>query len=134
MTTNRRIAIYIILIAGTLSIASLAVLSWMSPLTIDSLGHHQVALYITNVQFDDDYLNITVTNVGVKTTTITSVMINQSSTIHTVPVYEPILGRDKIITIRIGFKWTSGYTVQIKLETADNLDYNYCNTYSAVAL
>jgi hypothetical protein len=132
MAPNRRLAICIILIAGTLTIAGLAVLSWMDSLTIDSLGHHQVALYITNAQFINDYLNITVKNVGVKSTTISSVVINQTSTLHTVPVHDPI-SPGEIISIRIAFKWTSGYTYQIQLETTDNLDYPSCNTFSAIA-
>lgn len=132
MAINKRLVMYAILIVGTLTIASLAVLSWMNPLVIDSLGHHQVALYITNVQFINDYLNITVTNVGVNTTTISSVTINQTSALHTVPVYEPI-SPGEIITIRIAFKWASGCTYQIKLGITDNLDYHYCNIFSAFA-
>jgi hypothetical protein len=132
MAINRRLAVHIILTAVALTIAGLAVISWMDSLTIDSLGHHQVALYVTNAQFDNDLMNITVRNVGVKSTIISSVIINQTSTLHTVPVHEPISPAE-LITIRIAFKWTSGCTYQIKLETTDNLDYNYCNTFSAIA-
>ena len=132
MAINRRLAVHIILTAVALTIAGLAVISWMDSLTIDSLGHHQVALYVTNAQFDNDLMNITVRNVGVKSTIISSVIINQTSTLHTVPVHEPISPAE-LITIRIAFKWTSGYTYQTKLETTDNLDYNYCNTFSAIA-
>ena len=132
MGINRRLFVYIILIAAALTVAGLAVLLCSNPITIDSLGNHQVALYITNVQFDNDNLSITVRNVGVKSTTISSVIINQTSTLHTIPVHEPI-SQGEIISIRIAFKWTSGSTYQVKLETTDNLDYNYCNTYSVIA-
>ena len=89
MASNRRLALYIVLIAGTL-IAGLAVLSWMNSLTIDNLSRYRVDLYITNVQFDDDYLNVTVRNIGWNPTTISSVIIKQTSTLHTVPVHELI--------------------------------------------
>lgn len=51
---------YIILVAGALTIVGIAALSWMSPLIMDSLGINPVALYVTGVQFDNDYLSITV--------------------------------------------------------------------------
>ena len=132
MPTNTRLAMYLLLIAGTLTIMGLAVLSSMEPLVIDSLANDPAELYITNVQFINDYLNITVRNVGIKSTTISSVNINQTSTLHTVPVHEPI-SPGEIISFRIAFKWTSGYTYQIKMETTDNLDNHYCHTFSAIA-
>jgi len=132
MASNRSLAMYIILIAGTLTIASLAVYSWMNPSTIDNIMNYSVDIRITNVQFDNDYLNITVRNIGVNPTTISLVIINQTSTIHTVPVHEPI-SHAEIISFRVAFKWTSGYMYQIKLETTDNFEYHSCNTFSAIA-
>jgi hypothetical protein len=129
MASSRRLAIYIFLMAATLTVAGIAVLSWTSPLIIDSLGINPVALDVTGIQFDIDCLNVIVRNVGVKTTTINLVVINQTSKIYTVPVNEPILSGE-MISIHVAFKWTSGYTYQIKLETADDLD---CNTISAIA-
>ena len=123
---------FIILIAGTLTIAVIAVHSWMNPLVIDNLSRYRVDLYITNVQFDIDYMNITVENIGWNPTIISSVIINQTSTLHTVPVHEPI-SAGEIISIRIAFKWTSGYRYQIKLETTDNFDKHGCNIFSAIA-
>ena len=109
---------YIILIAGTLTIAGLAVLLWMdNSLLIDNLSRYRVDLYITDVQFDNDYLNITVRNIGWNPTTISSVIINQTSTLHTISVHEPI-SANEIISFRLGFKWTSGYRYQITLERA----------------
>lgn len=132
MAANRRLNIYIIPTVGILTIVSIAVLSSMTPLTIDNLSSYRVDLYITNVQFDDDYLNITVRNIGWKPTTISSVIINQTSTLHTVPVHEPI-SAGEIISFRAALKWTSGYTYQIKLETTDNFENHGCNTFSAAA-
>jgi hypothetical protein len=132
MASNRRLAIYIILIAGTLTVAGLAVLSWMDPLVIDNLARYRVDLYITNIQFDDDYLNVTVRNIGWNPTTISSVIINETSTLHTVPVQEPI-SPGEIISFRTAFKWTSGYSYQIKLETTDNFEKHGCNIFSAIA-
>ena len=132
MASNRSLAMYIILIAGALTIAVIAVHSWMDPLIIDNLSRYRVDLYITNVQFDNDYLNITVRNIGWNPTTISSVIINQTSTLHTVPVYEPILAGE-IISFRVAFKGTSGYLYQITLETTDNFEYHSCNTFSTIA-
>jgi hypothetical protein len=132
MASNRRLAIYIILIAGTLTVAGLAVLSWMDPLVIDNLARYRVDLYITNIQFDDDYLNVTVRNIGWNPTTISSVIINETSTLHTVPVQEPI-SPGEIISFRTAFKWTSDYSYQIKLETTDNFEKHGCNIFSAIA-
>ena len=132
MAINRRLAMYIIFITAALIIAGLTILSLNAPLTIDSLGHHQVALYITNVQFDNDYLNITVRNIGWNPTTISFVIINQTSTLHTVPVHEPI-SAGEIISFRIAFNWISGYRYQITLETTDNFENHGCNTYSIIA-
>jgi hypothetical protein len=132
MAINRRLAVYIILIAAALTVAGLAMLSWSDPLIIDNLMNYSVDLYITSVQFDNDYLNITVRNIGVNPTTISSAIINQTSTIHTVPVHEPI-SHAEIISFRVAFKWTSGYMYQIKLETTDNFEYHSCNTFSAIA-
>ena len=133
MAPNRRLAMHIILIAGTwLIIAVIVVHSWLNPLTIDNLGAHRVDLYITDVQFDNDYLNITVRNIGWNPTTISSVIINHTSTLHTVPAHESI-SSGELISFRAAFNWTSGYTYQITLETADNFEKHGCNTFSAIA-
>ena len=133
MALNKRLAMYIILIAGTLTIAGLAVLSWMdNSLVIDGLWRYSVVLDITNVQFDNDYLNITVRNVNVNPTIISSVIINQTTTSQTVPVHEPI-SAGEIISFRVAFEWTSGYRYQITLETTDDFEYHSCNTFSKIA-
>ena len=133
MAPNRRLAIHITLIAGTwLIIAVIVVLSWLNPLTIDNLSAHRVDLDITNVQFENDYLNITVRNIGWNPTTISSVIINQTSKLHTVPVHEPIVAGE-IISFRVAFNWISGYMYQITLETTDKFENHGCNTFSATA-
>ncbi len=132
MASNRKLAMSIILIAWTLTIAVIVVHSWMNPLTIDNLSAHRVDLYITNVQFDNDYLNITVRNIGWNPTTISLVIINQTSTLQTVPVHEPI-SSGEIISFRVAFKWISGYRYQITLETTDNFEKHGCNTFSIIA-
>ena len=133
MVLNRTLAMHIILIAGTWLIIAVIVLNaWLNPLTIDNLSAHRVDLYITNVQFDNDYLNITVQNIGWNPTTISSVIINQTSILHTIPVHEPIVAGE-IISFRVAFKWTSGYRYQITLETTDDFEKHGCNTFSAIA-
>jgi hypothetical protein len=128
MSMNRK-AVICIVIAMILAITGLA-LVFRDPGPIGPIGI--VELRITDVQFDEDYLNITVKNVGAASTIISEVIINQTSTPHTVPVHEPISAGGEII-IRIDFKWTSGYTYQIKLKTSDNADWNHPAMSSVVA-
>jgi len=125
---------HIILIAGTWLIIAVIVLnSWLNPLTIDNISAYRVDLSITNVQFDNDYLNITVRNIGWNPTVISLVIINQTTfTLRTVPVHEPI-SAGEIISFRVDFKWTSGYRYQITLETTDSFEKHGCNTFSTVA-
>jgi len=122
----------IILATWALIIAVIVLHSWMNPLTIDSLSAHRVDLYITNVQFDIDYLNITVRNIGWNPTIISSVIISQTSTLQTIPVHEPI-STGEIISFRAAFKWTSGYMYQIKIETTDDFEKHGCNTFSKIS-
>jgi hypothetical protein len=104
----------------------------MDSLVIDNLGRYRVDLRITNVEFDNHYLNITVRNIGWNPTKISSVIVNQTSTLHTVSVHEPV-SPGEIISFRVAFKWASGYRYQIKLETTDNFENHGCNTFSTVA-
>lgn len=116
--------------SGSLAITCLAFLSSMNPLTIGPIGI--VDLRITDIHFDNDYLNIAVKNVGTESTIISGVIVNQTSTPYTFSVHEPIAANEQI-SIRIRFKWASGFTYRIKLETADNADWNHPATSCAVA-
>jgi hypothetical protein len=129
MAINRRLAIYIA-VATALAITGLAFLSWMNPLTVGPIGI--VDLRITDAQFDNGYLNVTVKNVGCSGTVISGVTVNQTSTPYTFPVHEQIWANEEI-SVCIDFKWTSGYAYQIKLETEDKENWDHLDTTVAVA-
>jgi flagellin-like protein len=67
----------IILIAVTVAV-SIAVAAWMGALSISFMGSSSVT--ITNVEFENNYTNVTLTvkNTGTKTVTIYAVKVNNS--------------------------------------------------------
>jgi hypothetical protein len=117
MAINRRLIKYVVAIVAVLVVAGLALLTlaWMSPLTVPIMAYEDLS--ITDVQFDEGYLAITVKNLSTYATTISEVMVNQTSTPHTVPVCEPI-SADGQVSIEISFRWVSGYTYRVRLMTA----------------
>jgi hypothetical protein len=95
---------------------------------------HTADLNITNVQFDKDYLTVTVKNQGSLAFTINQVtvgeaiksetgIVNQNSTSHNFSVLSQISEGEQI-SICMGLKWTSGYLYQIKLETVTTADFS----------
>jgi len=116
MATNKRLFL-IFVVAPALAFVAFSI-AWISSLSVGITSMEELS--ITDVQFDKDYLTITVKNSGSRATIISEVMVNQTSTPHTVAVHEPVSVGEEI-SIRIGFKWTSGYTYQIRLTaTLDN--------------
>ena len=100
-------------------------------------------LWITDVQFDEDYLNIIVENTGIEAKIISQVTVRDlkplgysfsvdwTSTPHVVAVHEPVpVGEE--ISFRIRFNWASGRAYQIQLETEDREDW-IAAAYNAVA-
>jgi hypothetical protein len=115
MAIDRRPAIVMVIALTALGFTGiLLTLAWMNPLTVGPMSI--VELEITEVQFDNDYLNVTVKNIGTSATTINQVMVNQTSAPYTVPVHEPVVAGGQI-SIRIRFNWISGSTYQIGLKT-----------------
>ena len=103
-----------------------------------------VNLWITNVQFEEDYLNITVENTCEQAkivsevtirdliTTGYSFSINQTSTPLIVAVYESISSGEEI-SFPIIFKWNSGCSYRIELETVGTKDRSRTPIYNAFA-
>lgn len=128
MPTNRRLAIYVIAVA-ILAVAGTSLsMAWISSL---SLGITPMAdLNITDVQFNEDYMTITVKNQGNYNLIIREVrvnnfiesdqglIINQTSTSYSAPLHEPISVGERI-SIKVSFNWTSGYIYEISLKTTD---------------
>jgi hypothetical protein len=127
MAIDRRPAIVMVIALTALAFTGiLLTLGWMNPLTVGPMSI--VKLEITEVQFDNGYLNITVKNIGTSSTTINQVTVNQTSTPYTVPVHEPVVA-DGQISIRARFNWVSGSTYQVGLKTVRG-EFFY---YTAVA-
>jgi hypothetical protein len=133
MATNRILDKYTIAIFATLIITgTLLLIAWIDATSVHIM--HTADLNITNVQFDKDYLTLTVKNQGSLTYTINEVtvseaivseegIVNQNTTSHTFSVLSQISEGEQI-SICMSLKWTSGYFYQIKLETATTADFS----------
>lgn len=119
----------IIIVVAVLVVACVLLpLAWLSSLKYTPTA--MSPLRITDVQFDEDYLNITVRNLCTQEKIVSEVTVRDleaygygftvdwTSTPHKVAVHEPISVGEEI-SFRISFKWTSGCAYQIRLETAD---------------
>ena len=128
MAINRTLAICII------AITFLVIAGVILPIAVlDSLHgstFQKEDLRITNVQFEIDYLNITVKNTSLQTkivnkvtirdliTTYDGFSINHTSIPLTVAVHEPISDGEEI-SFCMSVKWTSDFGYQIQLGTED---------------
>jgi len=128
MAINRRLTIIIIVVAVLATASVLLPLAWLSSLEYTPTA--MTPLRITDVQFGEDFLNITVDNTCTKEKIVSEVTVRDlepygygfsvdwTSTPHTVAVHEPLPMGEKI-SFCISFNWTSGHAYQIELETAD---------------
>ena len=126
MATNRILDKYTIATVAVLAvIGTFLFIAWIDASSVHIM--HTADLSITNVQFDKDYLTVTVKNQGSFAYTISEVTVseaivseegitNQNTTSHTVSLHSQIPEGEQI-SICIALKWTSGYLYQIKLET-----------------
>jgi hypothetical protein len=115
MAIDRRPAIVMVIALTVVAFTGiLLTLGWMSPLTVGPMSI--VELEISEVQFDNDYLNVTVKNIGTSATTINQVIVNQTSAPYTVPVHEPVVAGGQI-SIRARLNWVSGSTYHVGLRT-----------------
>jgi hypothetical protein len=119
-----------IVIAVTVLVAAgvLLPMAWLS--SLHWTPHATSSFRITDVQFEEDYLNITVENLDTQEKIISQVTVRDlkpdgygftvdwTSTPYTVAVHEPISVAEEI-SFRISFKWSSGRAYQIELEPAD---------------
>jgi hypothetical protein len=118
----------VIVVAVLVATGVLLPLAWLSSLPWTPFATEDIR--ITDVQFDEDYLNITVKNVCTNVEIVSEVTVRDleaygygfsvdwTSTPHTVAVHEPISVGEEI-SFRISFNWTSGCAYQIELEPAD---------------
>ena len=133
MATNRILDKYTIAAVAILTVmGTLLLIAWIDATSVHVM--HTADLSITQVQFDKDYLTVTVKNQGNLTYTINEVTVseaiaskegtvNHNSTSHTFSVFSQISEGEQI-SICMSLKWTSGYLYQIKLETATTQDFS----------
>jgi len=128
MAINRRLAVIIIVVAVLAFAGVLLPLAWLSSLPVSITPMQD--LRISDVQFDEYCLNITVKNLYTQAKIVSEVTmrnleaygygfnVDWTSTPHTVAVHE-LLPMGEEISFCISFNWTSGCAYQIELETAD---------------
>ena len=133
MATNRILDKYTIATVAILAVTgTLLLIAWIDATSVHIM--HTADLSITHVQFDKDYLTITVKNQGSQAFTINEVtvseaivseegIVNQNSTSQTFSVLTQV-SKGEQISICMSLKWTSGYLYQIKLETATSADFS----------
>ncbi len=123
MAIDRRQAI-ILAITFTVSAVTgiLLTLAWMYPLNVPIMARENLS--ITDVKFDESYLTLSVKNICEYQTTISEVLINQTSISHTFPVSEKISAFGQA-SIRISFNWSSGYTYKVGVATARGNHFYY---------
>ena len=133
MATNRILDKYTIATVAILVVmGTLILISWIDATSVHIMN--TADLSITNVQFDKDYLTVTVKNQGSLAYTINEVTVseakisevstvNQNTTSHNFSVLSQISEGEQI-SICLTLKWTSDYLYQIKLETATTTDFS----------
>jgi hypothetical protein len=133
MATNRILDKYTIAIVATLIITgTLLLIAWIDATSVHIMS--TADLNIIHVQFDKDYLTVTVKNQGSLAYTINEVtvseavvseegIVNQNTTLHTFSILSQIPEGEQI-SICMSLKLTSGYLYQIKLETATTADFS----------
>ena len=128
MAKNRRLAMIIIVVAVLVAAGVLLPMAWLS--SLQWTPHATSPFRITDAQFKEDYLNITVKSTCAEAKIISEVTVrdliierygfstNRTSTPHVVAVHERVpMGEE--ISFRINFKWSSGRAYQIELEPED---------------
>ena len=115
MTIDQRQALILVITVVVFAvIGTLLTLAWMHPLTVPIMARENLS--ITDVQFDVNYLTLSVKNICEYPTTISEVLINQTSTSLTFPMSEQISAYGQT-SIKISFNWSSGSTYQVGVET-----------------
>ena len=142
MAINRTLAICISVVTFLLIAGVFLPIVFLNSLPVSTFPKED--LCITDVQFEEYYLNITVKNSVTQAkivsevtirdliTTDYSFSINRTSTPFKVAVNESISSGEEI-SFPISFKWTSGRSYRIELETVDTKDLSPATIFNAFA-
>jgi len=115
------VIILVIAVAGLATIAS-----WMSALTIPCETGLMEGLKMTDVQFSEGFVTVTLNNAGGnEVATVTQIMVGDLHELnHTVRMIIPIhMGEQASITV--DYDWISGKTYQIIVTTAYGNNFRY---------
>jgi hypothetical protein len=129
MTLRQAPARHVFVVIGVLAsaIAGLAfIASWMSALTIPYETSLVEGLKITDVQFNEGFVTVTLNNTGInEVATVTEIMVGDLHELnHTVRMNIPIhMGEQASITV--GYDWISSKTYQIIVTTAYGNNFRY---------
>jgi hypothetical protein len=116
MATKRRIAIYVIAITAVLTVTCF--LSWLSSRNL--IFDNPVPWLWIDVQFEEGYLNVTMTNNDNCDYIIREVILSRASTILAGEIVHKPISRGEQTSICISFNWTSGYEYGIHVRTTDD--------------
>jgi len=115
------VIILVIAVAGSAFIAS-----WMSALTIPYETSLMEGLKITDVQFSEGFVTVTLNNAGInEVATVTEIMVGDLHELnHTVRMTIPI-HKGEQASITVDYDWISGKTYQIIVTTAYDNNFRY---------
>lgn len=147
MAVNRILTMIIIGLAIVAIVGLVLPLALMYFLPV-SIGPTTGDLIITDVQFYDEYLNVTVKNTCTKTKIVNQVKIRNlevynnenfvdcfvdwNSPPHIIAMYIPLSVGEKV-SIRLNYNWISGQGYRIQLETEDPKDWSPATEYNSIA-
>ena len=142
MAVNRILTMIIIglAIVAIVGLVLPIALMYFMPVSI----HPTEDLIITDVQFYDEYLNVTVKNTCTKTKILNQVKIRNldvydnnyfvdwNSPPHIIAMHTSI-SVGEIIAICLDFNWISGQGYKVEIETEDPKDWSPATDYNAIA-
>lgn len=123
MAIDQRQALILVMTVTVFAVIGiLLTLAWMYPLAVPIMARENLS--ITDVEFDDSYLTLSVKNICEYPTTISEVLISQTFTLLTFPTSEQISAYGQT-SIRISFNWSSGSTYQVRVATVKGNHFYY---------
>ena len=118
----------IILIAVTVAV-SIAVAAWMGALTFNFMATEQ--LKITNLQFPNGYVNITILNTGTNPVTVTEIHVNNGDNLISTasPAWPTgVVPANGNVTEAFTFVWANGYQYEIEMRSSKGNQFTYTAT------
>ena len=115
MAITRRLTITVIVVVAVLAVPFF--LSWLN--SRNPIFDSPVPWLQPHVQFEEGYLNVTMTNNDNRDYIISEVILSRERTILAGELVREPISRGEQFSIRISFNWTSGYYYKIRVRTTD---------------